>query len=133
MDLVDDVDAFPDGRGGKHRLVPERADVVDAVVGGRVQLHHVQHRAVHYPAAGGTLAAGVAVHGMFTVHRPREDTRAGGLTGASGADENIGVREPPGPDLVFQGLGYMLLTDDLIEGLRAPFAIQSLIHLRHLL
>ena len=41
MHLVHDVNPLAHGGGGVHRLVPQGTDLVHAVVGGGVQLHHV--------------------------------------------------------------------------------------------
>ena len=41
MHLVYDVDALAHGGRGVNRLVPQGADLVNAVVGGGVQLHHI--------------------------------------------------------------------------------------------
>ena len=126
--LVDDVHALFHGCRGEHGLVPQCADIVNAVVGRRVQLHHVEYRPVRDAAAGGADAAGASVHRMLAVHRAGEDARAGGLAGAARTDEDVSVGEPSGHYLIFQRLGYVLLSDDLIKGLRPPFAVQRLIH-----
>ena len=118
--LVDDIDALLHRRGREDRFLAQRADVVHAVVGGGVELDHVEDRAVGDAAAGGARPAGIAVHRMLAVDRAGEDARAGRLAGASRTDEQIRVREPPRADLVFQRLGDMLLSDDVIEGLRPP-------------
>ena len=126
--LVDDVHALFHGGRREHGLVPQRADIVNAVIGCRVQLHHVEYRPVRDAAAGGADAAGAAVHRMLAVHRAGEDARTGGLARAARADKDVSVGEPTGHHLVFQRLGYVLLSDDLIKDLRPPFAVQRLIH-----
>ena len=74
------------------------------------------------------MSAGVAVDRVLAVDRPGQDAGAGGLAGAAGADEDIGMGEAVVFDLVFKGFSDVLLPDDLIEGLRAPFSIERLIH-----
>ena len=128
VDLVDDIHPVLHAGGGIDRLVPEGPDLVHAVVGGRVQLQHVQKAAVVDAQAGGALIAGVPIHGMLAVHRLGQDLGAGGLAGAPGAGEEIGVAEPPLGRLTAESLGDMLLPHHVGEGLGPPFAIQCLIH-----
>ena len=128
MHFVDDVDPLFHLGGRKHRLFPQGADVVHAVIGGRVQLHHVHHTALQDAPAGSAAAAGVSVLRMLAVYSPGQDPRAGGLAGAAGADEEIGVGKTSVSHLALQRLGDMLLADDLVKGLWPPFAVQSLIH-----
>ena len=92
VDLVDDVHALLDNAGRKHRFLPQGADIIHAVIGGGVQLHHVQDAAVQDPPAGRAVTAGVPVRGMLAVDRPCQDPGAGGLPGAAGADKQVGVR-----------------------------------------
>ena len=128
MYLVDDVHSLPDGSRRKNSLLPQRTHIVNTVVRRRVKLYDIQHGAVRNTSACGTLTAGIAVHGVLAVDSLCEDAGAGSLTRAAGADENIGVRQPPRSDLIFQRLGNVLLPDDLIEGLRTPLAVKRLIH-----
>ena len=60
--LVDDEHALLDLCRRVARLIAQVADVIHAVVGRRVNLGHVQHRAVQNAAARRTLVARVAVH-----------------------------------------------------------------------
>ena len=128
MDLVDDVDPLFDPGGGVDGLVPQGPDLVHAVVGGGVQLQHVQKAAVLDAEAGGTGAAGVAVHGTLAVHGLGQDLGAGGLAGAPGAGEEVGVGGPALGHLLSQGLGDVVLTGDVREGLGPPLAVEGLIH-----
>ena len=133
MHLVDDIDALFHRRGGVGRLVPQGAHLIDAVVGGGVQLQHVQNGAVQNAAAGGTLVAGIAVHRVPAVDRPGEDLGAGGLAGAPGAGEEVGMGGAALRHLLFQRFGDVFLPDDIGEHLGPPFAVQRLIHGTHLL
>lgn len=94
VDLVHDVDALFDAGGGEDGLVAQGADVVHAVVGGCVDLYDVHDRAVVNAAAGGALAAGVAVHGVLAVDGLGEYFGAAGLARAARTYEEVGVREP---------------------------------------
>ena len=126
--LVDDIDALVYVGGGEHRLVAQRAHVFYAVVGRRVDLDHVKDRPIVDAAAGGALIARIAVDRVLAVDCLGQNLGAGGLAGAARADEQVGVGQPSGLDLLFQRLGNMLLTDDVVKRLRPVFAVESLIH-----
>ena len=123
MYLVNDVHALAHRRGREERLLPQGAHIVHAVVGGRVQLYHVHDGAVQDAAAGRALPTGIAVHRVLTVDRAGQDAGAGGLARAAGADEEIGMGQAVVPDLVFQRLRHVLLTDDRVKGLGPPLAV----------
>ena len=128
MHLVDDVHAlFRPGRG-EHRLVPEDTHIVHAVVGGGVQLRHIQQLPPVKGAAVRAAVAGVAVDGVLAVHRLGQNTGAGGLSGAPGADEKVGVGEAAGAYLHLQRLGNVFLTHHLVKIPGAVFSIQRLVH-----
>ena len=128
MDLVHDVDPLFDRGGGVNRVVQDRPDVVHPVVGGGVQLHHVQDGAVFDSQAGGALVAGVSVHRMLTVHRPGQQLGTGCLSGAPGTGKEVGVGEPSLLDLPLQSLGNMVLVHHIVEGAGTPFTVKGLIH-----
>ena len=121
--LVDDEHALFDLRGGVARLVAQVADVVHAVVRGRVDLGHVEHRAVQDAAARRALVARVAVHRVLAVDRARQDLGAGGLARAARAGEQVGMAQPPGLELRAQGIRDMLLADHVCKRLRPPLAV----------
>ena len=127
VDLVHDVDALFDAGGGEHCLVSESADIVYAVVGGGVYFDDVHNGAVVDAPASGALTAGIAVYGVLAVDGLGEDLGAAGLTGAAGADEEVGMRKAPRGDLRLERFGYMILTADLIEGSRPVFAVERLV------
>ena len=128
MHLVDDIHALAHVGGGEHRLVAQGAHVVHAVVGRGVELDHVEDRPVVDAAAGGALIARIAVDRMLAVDRLGQDLGAGSLAGAARADEQVGMGQPSRLDLLFQRLGNMLLTDNVVKRLRPVFAVESLIH-----
>ena len=128
VDLVDDIDPLFDSGGGVDGLVPQGPDLVHTVIGRGVQLQNVQKAAVLNAKAGGTGAAGVPVHGMLAVYGLGENFRAGGLSGAPGAGEEVSVGGAAFGHLLLQGLGDMALPRDVREGLGPPLAVEGLIH-----
>ena len=101
MHLVDDIDLVFTLGGRVGYLVPDLSDVVHAVVGGGVDLYHIHGSACRYRAAGRARSAGIAVHRVFTVHRPGEDLRHGCLTGTSGTAKQVGMSDSVCFDLIF--------------------------------
>ena len=128
MHLVDDIHALFNGNGGEHSLLPKLTHIVNAVVRRSVDLHNVKHTAVVDAEAGGAFAAGIAVNGSLTVERLGKYFRAGGLARSAGADEQVRVGQTPCDYLISQGLGDMLLADDLVKGLWPPFAVLCVVH-----
>jgi len=125
--LVNDVDALFDLRRRVHRLIPQGAHAVHAVVGRGVHLRHVEERArldAHARRAG---VAGVTVLRILAVDRLGEDLGAGGLARAARAGEQVRVGEPPLGDLPPERRGDMLLSDDVGEGFGPPLAVERLI------
>ena len=107
MDLVHDIHPAADGGGRVDRLVPEGTYLVHAVVGGRVQLYHIQNGAAVDARTGGTGSTGIPLHRALTVDRFGQDLGAGGLSRAPCSGEQVGVRKPVLPDLILQGFGDM--------------------------
>ena len=128
MHLVDDVNLIGADAGGIGCFVPQVADVVHAVVGGGVDLHHVQDGAVVDAAAHLALAAGVAALVVRAVDGLGEDLGAGGLAGAAGAGEQVGVTHPVGGDLVLQRGHDVLLARHVLKAAGPPLAVQCPVH-----
>ena len=127
MDLVHDVNALAHRRGGVHRLVPQGAHLIHAVVGGGVQFQHVQNGAVLNAKAGGAGVAWVPVHRVLAVDRPGQDLGAGGLTGPPCPREQIGMGKTAGRHLALQRFCNVLLPDHLVKRAGAPLAVKCLI------
>ena len=128
MHLVDDIHPFFQHRGGIHRLLPEGADIVHAVVAGGIQLRDVQQTALINAPAGLAPVAGGAVKGGKAVDGLGQDPGAGGLAGAPGAGEEIGVAGATLRHLPLQRVGDMLLPHHLGKGDGPPLAVKRLIH-----
>ena len=121
--LVDDEHTLADLCRRVARLIAQVADIVHTVVGRRVNLGHVQHRAVQNAAARRTLVARIAVHRMLAVDCAREDLRTGGLAGAARACKQICMAQTSGLQLRAQRVCDMLLPDHIRKRLRPPFAV----------
>ena len=123
VDLIYNVHPVLDAGRRVDGLVPQGADVVHAVVGRRVQLQHVQQAAAVDPLTGGALAAGIPVRGVEAVDGLGQNLGAGGLAGAPGAGEEVGVAQPPLLHLPAQGAGDVLLSHHVLEGPGPPLAV----------
>ena len=126
--LVDDVHLVLTGRRGVGGLVPQVADIVHAVVGGRVHLHYIQNTAIVQALADLTLPAGVSVLGMQAVDCLCKDLGTGGLAGAPHSGKQVCVSHPPGSDLVLQRRHNGTLTHYILKAAGPPFAVQRTIH-----
>ena len=123
MDLVHDVHPLLHIGRGVDGFVPQGPHLVDTVVGGSVQLQYIQKTAVFDAHAGGALAAGIAVHRVLAVDGLGQDFGTGGLAGAPGASEQIGVGEPVPRHLLLEGVGNVALPHHVVKGAGPPLAV----------
>ena len=125
--LVDDEDLVPVPDGRERGALPQVAGVVHAAVAGRVHLDHVEGAG----AVPGQVAAAVAAAArggggaLRAVEAAGQDAGGGGLAAAARAGEEVGVADPVLAQRRHQRLGHVLLTDDVLEGLRAVAAVQG--------
>ncbi len=127
--LVEDVNLEAIARRAITGGLAQLANLVDATVGGGVNLDDI-HR-----VAGSNLAAGIA-HAARLRHRmvlrlaiQRHGENAGDrrLADTTVSAEDVAVRDPSLLNGVLQGSGDVLLPDDVGEFLRPVFARQDLI------
>ena len=118
VDFVDDVDFEPCPAGPHADVLPQLADFVDAAVAGPVDLQHVHVLAGADAAADVALVAGDRGGTLFAVQRLGQDSGGRGLAHPACAGEKIGMAHAMGRDGVRQGLGNVLLPDQLGKGLR---------------
>ena len=127
--LVEDVDLEAVARRTIARGLAQLANLVDAAIGGRVDLDHV-HR-----VAGANLDAGIAHaarlgHGMVlrpAIQRHRQNARDGGLADAAMPAEDVAVGDALLLDGILQRAGDVLLPDHVGELLWTVFARQNLV------
>src|SRR5262245_55744323 len=130
VDLVHDVDLEAAARRGVLDVFPQRADVVDARVGGCVDLHHVDRRARGEVLARGARAACLGAGARGAGQRLGQQTRGGGLADAARAGEEIGVGHAAGRERIAERARDRILPDDRVEDLRPPLPRQNLISQR---
>ncbi len=125
--LVDDVDLVLRQRRRVLDLLAQIANLVHAVVAGRVDLHHVHAVFGLKGAADLAFAAGVAVLGIQAVDGLGEHLGGAGLAGSAGAAEQIGVGDAAGGHLAAKRLGDGVLTADFGKRSRTPRPVKHLI------
>ena len=116
--LVDDVDLEARLHRCEEDALAQLAGVVDAAMGGGVDLDHVD--AAGPPgrqfAAARAMAAGSGRGAVLTVEAARKDAGTGGFSAAARAAEQVGVAHPVVGDRTLQRQGHMVLADHLLEG-----------------
>ena len=126
--LVEDVDLVLVARGAVAGGVAELADLVDAAVGGGVDLDDVDGVAGADLGAGLADVAGLgggaelAADGVAAVERHGQDAGDGGLADAAVAGEDVAVGDAVLGERVHQGHGDVVLSDDVGEALGTVFA-----------
>ena len=127
MNLIYNIDPLLYIGGRVDGLVPQGPDLVHAVVGGGVQLHHVQKAAVLDAKARRTPATGIPALRVLAVDGLGQDLGAGGLAGAPGAGEEVRMGGAALRHLPAQRLRDVGLADDVRKRLGPPFPIQRLV------
>ena len=123
MHLVDDEYLVASGLWWNLYLFDERPDVVDGVVGCRVEFVDVQRPPfVECHAAFALVACLSVLSGTEAVDGFSKDACAGGLAHASRAAEEVGMRQFPRLDGILQRGGKGALPHYGIESRRAVFA-----------
>ena len=129
VDFVDDVD-LPPTRRSQCGVGDELAHGVDTVVGGGIQLVHVER------CAAGDLDAGVADPARFApvgcraVEGLGQDPGRRRLAGAPRPTEQIGVADPVVAHGVAKGQADVFLPEHFVEPLRAEPSVQRLVRSR---
>ena len=123
MHLIDDIHTLFHFCRRIYRVIPNGTDIVHAVVGGCVDLLHIQNIARVDPPTGGAAIAGVSVHRIFTVHRLGHNFGAGGFAGTVGTGKQIRMAKLTGHKLISQRGGDRPLTDHIVKGLRPVFPV----------
>ena len=122
VDLVDDIDAVASDLRRDLYLFQQGLDVLDAVVGGRIQLMDAERAPFGEGNAGLALPTRLQVGGrMRAVDRLRENAGGAGLADAARAAEEIGVRDLAAGDRILEGPGDDILADQALERVRAIF------------
>ena len=125
VDLVEDVHLVAPRRA-EHRLFDEVAHRLDTVVARRVEFVDVVARAVLDGEARGALAARLAVDLVLAVEDLGQDPGRGGLAGAAGPREEVGLALAMVDHGVAQGPYHVFLSLQLAESAGAIAPVEGL-------
>ena len=122
--LVEDVDLVAALDRLEHHALADLPDVVDPALRGGVHLDHVQGGPVRDRDARVAGAVGGRRRPLSAVERLREDPRERCLPGPARPGEEVRLPDLLGLDRIPKRAHDGLLADDLVERLRAIFAIE---------
>ena len=125
--LVEDEDLESIAGGGEGGALAQIAGVVDAVVGGGIDLDDVEAaRAAggQVPAARALPAGGVGGEAL-AVQAARQDAGRCGLAAAARTGEEVGVSDAVATQRSHERGGHVVLADDVLEGVGAVAAVQG--------
>jgi hypothetical protein len=125
VNLIDDVDLVAPTSRRVLDILAQGADLVDATIGGAVDLHDVHTRGG--VEAHGAGAARLGALPLRAQQRARQQPRGGRLADATGSREEIGVGDPPRRQRVAQRARDRVLPDDLVERRRSILPGQYLV------
>ena len=125
--LVNDVDLVAGAHRGEECAFPQVTSLVDAAVGGRVDLDDVDGAwaATRQVTARLALTARVRGRPLLTVEAAGENAGTRRLATATRPGEQVGVVDASVDDRTLQRFGDVLLTDDLVEGVRAVAPVEG--------
>ena len=128
MRLVDDVHLVALVSGGRvHRAFAKVACVVDAAVGGRIDLHDVETRcSAPYTFARHAHATRLAVFtAVLAVERHREHASERRFADAARSAQQVAMRNSAARNRALQRRRHVRLHGDVAEALRAVFASEG--------
>ena len=118
----DDVHLVRSGRRRNADFFTQRADVVNAVVAGRVNLDDIK-RCIDVSQAVVAFVARDGIVLVRTVERPRQEARRTRFADTARPQKQISMAGLPVRQRRFKRAGYMLLPDQLVERCAAVFTI----------
>ncbi len=127
MRFVDQEDLVAVTRRQVTNRFPQLPDFVDAAIGGRVNLLHIDGISRGNFEARGAGAIRRHRGTLKTIERFGQNARGGRLSHAAAAGENVPVRNAVGEDGILQGVGYKVLAHDVVKSLRPVFAGDNLV------
>ena len=137
MRLVYNIDLVLGARGRGANVFLEVADLVDAAIGCRVDLHHVERFLRVDCKAFTAFVARFAKRGerriraaLLAIEQLCDQPRRRRLTSPTRAVKDVGLPKPPRLRGVLEDLNVCLLAEDVVELLRAVFAVEGLCHVR---
>ena len=122
--LIEDVDALAAAHRCERDVLAQLANVVHAVVGGGVHLHHVERSAAGDGHTGRIVGREVCARAALGVERAGEELGHARLARAARADEQVRVMHLVELDRVAQCADDVLLAHHVFEGAWAMAAVE---------
>ena len=113
MDFIDDVNLVSGYSWGEIDLLPEVSDLVNATIGGSIDLYQIKSATFIYRLAHATGIAGLTATIVQTINCFGQDAPGAGLACASGTGEKVRMTHPPCCQGVEQRPGYLLLAQHI--------------------
>ena len=124
MYLVDDVNLVFSLRGAILHLLTDLADVVHAVVGGRIDLDDVHGDPAGNRFAGRALPTGASIHRVFTIHGLGKNLGNRSLSGSPRTTKQVCMPYTIRLYLIAKSSDDMILSFYIFKFLRTKFPIQ---------
>jgi hypothetical protein len=125
--LVDQIDAIlPAGRE-EADILPQVADLFDAIVARAVDFEDIEAVAAGNFAAGIAFAARILGRAFDAIERLGKNAGGGRFAHPARSDKKISVGQPVALHRIAQGAHHGVLTEDLFESLRTVFAGENLV------
>ena len=125
--FVEDDDFVACSSGGIANHLAEFADLIDAAVGGGVDLDDVERSAGSNFLAGVADAAGFGCRAVNAIEGFGEDAGGGGFADTARAGKDVGVSDTIILDGVLERFCDVSLSDEVRESLRTPLAGDDLV------
>ena len=126
MHFVDDEDLERAVARGVLAFVADTLGVLDAAVGGGVDLDHVEAVTLLDRQADRVIEGEVGLGTAGAVQGLGQDTGGGRLAGATRSDEEIGMGHALGLERIAEGPDDVLLPDEFVEATGTPAARDDL-------
>ena len=123
MNLVYDIYSILQKCGSKSNLILHISNIVDTIVACRVHLNNVGCNTRVDTATCFTAITGIAVLRILTVNSLGKYFGTAGFTRTTRSTEQISVGKSIISNLVFEYIGYAVLTANIIKITRTPFSI----------
>ena len=127
MNFIDDEDLVAIPRRPVPDAFPQLTNLVNAAVGGRIDLENIDGLARGHFPAGSAVVTGIDGGALPAVQRLGQNPGRGGLAHSPCPGKQIGMGDAILGDGVLEGLRRGSLPHDFSKGLRPPLAGQNLV------
>jgi hypothetical protein len=123
--FIDDVNLEFILSGKIPDILPELSNLINAPVGGPVNLYHIHRNTRADFLAEGTAIARLRGRPVLAIEGFGQNPGHRSFTHPARASKKVSVRYPLPSDGILQGLSDGFLPDNFLKGLRSPFSSQD--------